>query len=308
LKNSIWPFLANSIFSSLCGLVFVFQPNWVVTHLFNLPEMVIFVLGWGLIGFAGLIAFVAGSVIVPLLSLCATRIVNVTKSPTFGVVVLTNTAGMDYGMGQPMPYEGLGLTDDIWLERVEDILYFETDERLDRDTVLGFGRRLREGYFTMLPAFAKELELVDEPDLYSFHADFLSRLALTFSHGDYAANPLIKNSQATAISLFKRSLGYCPDHRAYWGLGLIYQQQRRFEKSVAILEQGIAHHPDSFDLHMTLSDSLMRLRRYRQARRCLGAFQKHPEAMERIVRCYQYMGDREQEQIWLKRLYQEKGN
>jgi anaerobic magnesium-protoporphyrin IX monomethyl ester cyclase len=201
-----------------------------------------------------------------------------------------------------------GVNDDIWLERVEDILYFETDERLDRDTVLGFGRRLRDGYFTMLPAFAEQLELVDEPDLYPFHADFLSRLALTFSHGDYAANPLVKNSRATAINLFKRSLGYCPDHRAYWGLGLIYQQQQRFDKSVAILEQGIAHHPDSFDLHMTLSDSLMRLKRYPQARRCLRAFQKHPMAIERIVRCYRFMGDREQEQIWLKRLHQCKGN
>jgi anaerobic magnesium-protoporphyrin IX monomethyl ester cyclase len=103
-----------------------------------------------------------------------------------------------------------GVNDDIWLERVEDILYFETDERLDRDTVLGFGRRLREGYFTMLPAFAEQLELVDEPDLYPFHADFLSRLALTFSHGDYAANPLVKNSLATAIMPVQAIVGLLP--------------------------------------------------------------------------------------------------
>ena len=36
-----------------------------------------------------------------------------------------------------------GATDDMWLERVEDILYFETDGDLPRDRVLDFGRRLR---------------------------------------------------------------------------------------------------------------------------------------------------------------------
>jgi uncharacterized protein HemY len=71
---------------------------------------------------------------------------------------------------------------------------------------------------------------------------------------------------------------------------------------VAILEQGIAHHPDSFDLHMTLSDSLMRLKRYPQARRCLEAIPDHPRTVEQLIRCCRLMGDREGEQTWMGRL------
>ena len=37
--------------------------------------------------------------------------------------------------------ERLGLTDDIWLERVEDILYFENDPLLTREMILEFGSR-----------------------------------------------------------------------------------------------------------------------------------------------------------------------
>ena len=195
-----------------------------------------------------------------------------------------------------------GASDDIWLERVEDMLYFETDEALGQKAVLDFGRRLREGYFALLPEFAGQIELVDDPDLYALHADFLSRLALTFSHGDYAINPLVENSLATAIGLFERSLGYHPDHRAFWGLGLVYQHQRRFEESVTILRQGIAHHPASVDLHMALANSLMRLDRYPEARRCLETIPDHPQAVEQLMRCCRFMGDREGEQAWSDRL------
>jgi anaerobic magnesium-protoporphyrin IX monomethyl ester cyclase len=138
-----------------------------------------------------------------------------------------------------------GTTDDIWLDRVEDMLYFETDATLSKATVLSFGRRLREGYLSMLPEFARQIDLVDDPELYPLHADFLSRLALTFSHGDYAINPLVENNLATAVMLFERSLQYHPDHRAFWGLGLVYQHLRRFDESLAILQRGIEHHKTS---------------------------------------------------------------
>jgi radical SAM superfamily enzyme YgiQ (UPF0313 family) len=36
-----------------------------------------------------------------------------------------------------------GVTDDIWLQRIEDIMYFETDPSLSRDDVLRFGEMLR---------------------------------------------------------------------------------------------------------------------------------------------------------------------
>jgi anaerobic magnesium-protoporphyrin IX monomethyl ester cyclase len=57
---------------------------------------------------------------------------------------------------------------------------------------------------------------------------FYRRMALTFSHGDYANNQRIENGTETAIGLFKRSLAYHPDHRAFWGLGLVYQADGAF--------------------------------------------------------------------------------
>ena len=195
-----------------------------------------------------------------------------------------------------------GATDDIWLDRVEDMLYFETDVTLSKATVLDFGRRLREGYLALLPEFAAQIDLVDDPPLYPLHADFLSRLALTFSHGDYAMNPLVENSLETAVMLFERSLDYHPDHRAFWGLGLVYQHLRRFDESVAILQRGIEHHKTSVDLHMALANSLMRLNRYPEARQCLEAFPDHPQTVEQLIRCCRFMGDREGEQTWISRL------
>ncbi len=197
-----------------------------------------------------------------------------------------------------------GASDDIWLDRVEDLLYFETDETLPRKTVLDFGRRFREGFLAQLSGFAGQIELVDDPTLYPLHADFLSRLALTFSHGDYAINPLVENNLTTAVMLFERSLDYHPDHRAFWGLGLVYQHLRRLDESVAVLKRGIDHHPTSVDLHMALANSLMRLNRYPEARRCLEALPDHHQTVEQLIRCCRFLGDREGEQAWVSRLKQ----
>jgi tetratricopeptide (TPR) repeat protein len=144
--------------------------------------------------------------------------------------------------------------------------------------------------------------LIDDPQLYPLHADFLSRLALTFSHGDYATNPLVKDNLATAVMLFERSLHYHPDHRAFWGLGLVYQHLRRFDESLAILQRGIAHHKTSIDLRMALANSLMRLNRYPEAHQCLEAISDHPRAVEQLIRCCRFMGDREGEKTWIGRL------
>ena len=195
-----------------------------------------------------------------------------------------------------------GATDDIWLDRVEDLLYFETDATLSKADVLAFGRRLREGYLFHLPQFAAQIDLIDDPQLYPLHADFLSRLALTFSHGDYAINPLVENNLATAVMLFERSLHYHPDHRAFWGLGLVYQHLRRFDESLAILQRGIENHKASIDLHMALANSLMRLNRYPEARQSLEAIPDHPRAVEQLIRCCRFMGDREGEQFWISQL------
>ena len=142
----------------------------------------------------------------------------------------------------------------------------------------------------------------DDPSLYPLHADFLSRLALTFSHGDYAKNRWIDNPTETAITLFKRSLSYHPDHRAFWGLGLVYQQRDRLEESSAVLREGVRHYPGSIDLHLTLAHSLIRLQRPSEARQFLELLPHHPQAAELIIRCCRIMGDRDGEQAWRNHL------
>ena len=47
-----------------------------------------------------------------------------------------------------------GQTDDIWLQKIEDILYFETDPRLTEEMIFAFGRELRSAFHKALPGFA----------------------------------------------------------------------------------------------------------------------------------------------------------
>ena len=63
-----------------------------------------------------------------------------------------------------------GATDDIWLERIEDVLYFETDPDLSKELVLEFGEKLRSSYYKMLPAFAEDIKLIDRKELYALNA------------------------------------------------------------------------------------------------------------------------------------------
>jgi radical SAM superfamily enzyme YgiQ (UPF0313 family) len=70
-------------------------------------------------------------------------------------------------------------TDDIWLNRIEDIMYFETDLNLSEELILAFGNTLRTDYYENLPDFVNGIELIDKEEFYEMHADFLSRLAMT---------------------------------------------------------------------------------------------------------------------------------
>ena len=81
----------------------------------------------------------------------------------------------------------LGQTEDIWLKRIEDIMYFETDPDLARDLILAFGQKLRTHFYGNLARFVEALDLIDNEALYPQHSNFYSRLAMTFDHGDYAA-------------------------------------------------------------------------------------------------------------------------
>ncbi len=193
------------------------------------------------------------------------------------------------------------VTDDIWLKQVEDIMYFETDSNLTRELVLAFGDKLRAGFYENLPGFVDAIELTDKKKFYEMHSDFLSRLGMTFTHGDYARIDSIKGKDEIAERLYERSLDYYPDHRAYLGLGIIRQKKGAYQKSVRLLSEGIKYFPLSEPLHMCLGISYMNLGEYDQALTYFLKFQDSKDALYHIAGCYRALGDFEKESAFLKK-------
>ncbi len=181
----------------------------------------------------------------------------------------------------------LGLSDDIWLERIEDIMYFETDPSLTAEMILEFGRTLRQSFYANLGHFVAALEPIEAPEFQPLHADFFSRLAMTFHQGDYARVEAIANKLGLAKGLYLRALRHHPHARAYLGLGLLDQAAGRFEESIRILSEGLEHFPHECPLKMCSAVSHMNLGRYDEAlellRRCPG----QPEAARLAEACRQ---------------------
>ena len=172
-----------------------------------------------------------------------------------------------------------GITEDIWLKKMEGIMYFETDPSMNDELILDFGKKLRTAFYERVHSYAEGIELVDRRDLYPWHADFCSRLGMTFSHGDYSRVQEVGQKLETAEKLFRKALGYSPDHRAYLGLGMIKQKIGEFRESVEILEQGLRHWPESEDLTLCLGINCMNLGDFKTA---LGYFSKFPQSKTAI--------------------------
>jgi len=180
-----------------------------------------------------------------------------------------------------------GLTDDIWSRRIEDIPYYTRDPALPEALILAFGRSLRDHFRKHLPGFADAVVLKDDPALYLRHADFLSRLAMTFSHGDYADHP---EAPATAERLYARALGYHPDHRAFLGLGILHQRRHRFSASIELLGEGVRHFPGSEALNLAAAVSHMNMGQYDQALAVLEKFPRSRAAADYAAQCRQALG------------------
>ncbi|RLC25004.1 MAG: B12-binding domain-containing radical SAM protein [Deltaproteobacteria bacterium] len=179
------------------------------------------------------------------------------------------------------------VTDNIWYQKIEDLPWFEVDEHLDFNKVKAFGDQLRSEFYTNLDTFAQDLDLVDIKDLYPFHADFLSRLAMTFSHGEYGGDTRIKNQNETARQLYDKALSYGPDARTFLGLAMLHQKQRQFDKAILILKKGLEHWSENKDLNICMGVSLMNTGRFKTALSFFEKFRKNPETTQYINICHQ---------------------
>lgn len=177
------------------------------------------------------------------------------------------------------------VSDDFWHQRVEDLPWFEIDKNLDFKTVKAFGDSLRASFYNNLDKFSQNLDLVGKKEFYPFHADFLSRLAMTFSHGEYAADLRVKNQEKTAGLLFERALSLAPDARAFLGLALQKQKTRDFDGAIAVLEQGMAHFPKHKDLNLCMGICLMNQGRFKAALEFFKPFQAFPETRHYMAIC-----------------------
>jgi anaerobic magnesium-protoporphyrin IX monomethyl ester cyclase len=182
--------------------------------------------------------------------------------------------------------------DDIWKKRIEDILYFETDSCLSQEQIITFGKKLRVNFHESLPEFIDAIQLIDQKDLYVFHADFLSRLAMTFSHGDYSCLDEIKAPDEIALGLYKKALLYYPDHRAFLGAGIIYQKKGFYQESSKFLEMGLKYYPNSEQLHICLGVSLMNMEKYKTALEVFDKFPGSAHAEAYRVTCREVMAQK----------------
>jgi radical SAM superfamily enzyme YgiQ (UPF0313 family) len=178
-----------------------------------------------------------------------------------------------------------GQSDDIWLARMEDILYHESDPTMDQDTILEYGRTLRNGFYRMLPSFARDIDLVADPGFTRLHADFLSRLALTFHEGDFSRIKGIPDKPQTAEVLYDRALRYHPDRRAFLGLGMLRQQRGDFAAAAHILQAGLDHFGEDEALQICMAVNDMNQGLYREALARLRQMPETPQTRQWIDRC-----------------------
>jgi len=174
----------------------------------------------------------------------------------------------------------------VWRKRLENISYFELDPAIGRDKVVAWGRRLREGFYGELGRIARTLETeAGCPEDAALYGDFLSRLAMTFSHGDYSRVEAVLEKEKVAETLYEKALALTPDHRAFLGLSVLKQKQGDHEGAVRLLEQGLRHFPGSDQLGVCLGLSLMNLGRLRTALEVFEGFPDSGEARARAENC-----------------------
>ena len=168
-------------------------------------------------------------------------------------------------------------------------MYFETDPHLSEKQILAFGEKLRKSFHQMLPGFVDSIELIKKEELFKEHADFLSRLAMTFSHGDYALVEEIPEKTLIAEKLYKKSLAYSPSERAILGLGIILQQRRDFRESIRVLKEGMERFPQNEQLRICSGISHMNLGEFSNALACFSKVEPTDTIQSYMAECRRNM-------------------
>jgi anaerobic magnesium-protoporphyrin IX monomethyl ester cyclase len=169
------------------------------------------------------------------------------------------------------------ITGEAWLERIEGIPYFELDGSQRAEDVLRWGKTLRDGYHRLLGGFARDVELMDGEGFSPLNADFCSRLAMTFSHGDYSRIEAVPDPDGAAEALYRRALECFPDHRAFLGLAVLYQKRGSHQEAILLAQEGLKHHGESEALNLCLGVSFMSIGRLDEA---LELFARFPGSRE----------------------------
>lgn len=177
--------------------------------------------------------------------------------------------------------------DDVWQKNIEDLPWWELDPDMDFARVQVWGERLRHAFFEHLENFVNRINLDPDNVSPSLHADFLSRLAMTFSHGEYALDNRVKNAEQTAINLFEKALKFYPCPRAFQGLAMIYQKQKKFPKAIAFLDNGLSCFPKDKDLCVCMGVCLMNIGDFHTALTYFTPFAQDPSLARYIKICKQ---------------------
>ena len=191
-------------------------------------------------------------------------------------------------------------TEDVWLKRIEDIMYFETDPDLTPELILAFGQKLRSYFYKNLPQFVEAIDLIDNEDLYPQHSSFYSRLAMTFDYGDYSQIEEIEDKDRIAANLYHHAIRYYPNAEAYLGLGILFQKRGAKREAADILSQGLAHFPDDVRLNICMGVSLMNLEQWDRALSYFLEFQDVKDAVRFAALCYKSLGDKKNAAALLK--------
>jgi tetratricopeptide (TPR) repeat protein len=96
-------------------------------------------------------------------------------------------------------------------------------------------------------------------------------------------------------------LSYAPDHRAYLGLGVLKQNEKKYQRAVQVLSEGVRHFPGSEQLNFCLGINYMNVGEYEKALTCFLNFQGSKQAVNYIAICYRALGDLVNEREFLKK-------